>query len=97
MNAADALGTAGIAHRIRRDWGRMYVEADSPLVFDILSRVFGVQSVSPVRWIGESPTWRRNQWETVRSTEAVPTCSRTNGSISTRSRRVMPPVSRRRA
>ncbi len=54
-NAADALGAAGVAHRIRRDWGRMYVEADSPLVYDVLPRVFGVQSVSPVA----RRTWSR--------------------------------------
>jgi thiamine biosynthesis protein ThiI len=47
-NVVDALRAAGIEHRVRRDWGRMYVEAESPLLFDILPRVFGVQSVSPV-------------------------------------------------
>lgn len=48
QNMRDALTTAGIEHRIEAVWGRMFVRASSPLALPVLSRVFGISSVSLV-------------------------------------------------
>jgi tRNA uracil 4-sulfurtransferase len=47
-NMTDALRSAGIESRIEPIWGRMLVRASSPLAVPILSRVFGISSISPV-------------------------------------------------
>jgi thiamine biosynthesis protein ThiI len=48
QNLHDALVSSGIGGTIRRDWHRLYLEAESPLALDVVPRVFGVQSLSPV-------------------------------------------------
>jgi thiamine biosynthesis protein ThiI len=54
-NVVDALRRAGAAFRIHDDWGRMIVEVEgegrAPLA--LLSRVFGISSVSPAEAICE--------------------------------------------
>lgn len=47
-NLAKALERAAISHQIIRKWNRIFVHADSGGVVDVLTRVFGVQSVSPI-------------------------------------------------
>ncbi len=52
-NLKDGLAAEGIEASIRREWHRLYLEAESPLALDLATRVFGVQSVSAVqrrRW-----------------------------------------------
>ena len=51
--AEDALASHGIEGRVKRIWSRLFVTADDPAAGEVLSRIFGVQSVSParrVRW-----------------------------------------------
>ncbi len=55
-NLADALESAGVPHRIRRTWARIYVESPSDRVVEIGSRIFGFSAVS----IAE-----RRPWETL--------------------------------
>jgi thiamine biosynthesis protein ThiI len=55
-NVEDALDSTGIDHRMRRDRFRIYLEVDSPIALDVLTRVFGLQSYSPVK---------RVAWETL--------------------------------
>ncbi|HVS03710.1 MAG TPA: tRNA uracil 4-sulfurtransferase ThiI [Thermoanaerobaculia bacterium] len=52
-NLADALAAAGLPHRIQREWSRLFVEAPAAAA-EVLPRVFGVHSVSPV----ERRSWR---------------------------------------
>jgi len=52
-NIRDALAAHGIEHRLDRQWSRIVVDTDSPEAAAIVSRVFGVSSVSPV----ESHPW----------------------------------------
>jgi thiamine biosynthesis protein ThiI len=47
-NMRDALNSAGITFRIDAVWGRMFVRASSPMALTVLSRVFGISSVSTV-------------------------------------------------
>lgn len=47
-NIRDALDSAGIEHRVEPVWGRMFVRAASPMAVAVLSRVFGISSVSLV-------------------------------------------------
>jgi thiamine biosynthesis protein ThiI len=47
-NIRDALGSAGVAHTIEQQWGRIFVRADSPTALPVLSRVFGTSSLSTV-------------------------------------------------
>ncbi len=54
-NLADALGSAGIEHEIRRTWSRLYVESPSEGVAEVAARVFGVSAVSPA----EGWPWER--------------------------------------
>lgn len=45
----DALRAAGIEHRIHNEWSRLLVETEDPAALEVVSRVFGVHSVSPIR------------------------------------------------
>lgn len=57
-NVADALDTHGIAHRLERTWSRFYLEteaAEAAAAAEVLSRVFGLQSISEV----ERRSWER--------------------------------------
>jgi len=47
-NLKDALRTAGHDARVERTWSRLVVETDDDDAVDVCTRVFGVQSVSPV-------------------------------------------------
>ena len=47
-NLADALRSAGIAHRIRDTWNRLHVSAADPEAWRVMTQVFGIASVSPV-------------------------------------------------
>ncbi|MCI0435821.1 MAG: tRNA 4-thiouridine(8) synthase ThiI [Gemmatimonadetes bacterium] len=47
-NIADALDTHGIEHAIDVAWGRMFVRATDPAAPVLLSRIFGISSVSPI-------------------------------------------------
>jgi thiamine biosynthesis protein ThiI len=47
-NLEDALRSSGVAFEIRRAWSRLFVETDAPQAFEVLPRVFGVQSLSVV-------------------------------------------------
>jgi tRNA uracil 4-sulfurtransferase len=47
-NMGDALESAGIEHRIEPVWGRMFVRSASPMAVPVLTRVFGISSVSAV-------------------------------------------------
>jgi len=50
-NIADALTSQGIPHRLERTWSRFYVEIESAGIESaaaILSRVFGLQSISEI-------------------------------------------------
>jgi thiamine biosynthesis protein ThiI len=47
-NVRDALEMHGIAAQVRRTRNRVYVDAEGPRAVAALSRVFGVQSVSPL-------------------------------------------------
>jgi thiamine biosynthesis protein ThiI len=48
-NIAQALEAAEIEHRIRNEWSRLFVEAQSPEALEPLSRVFGIHSLSAIR------------------------------------------------
>ena len=65
-NLRDALAAAGIGGGIRRDWHRLYLEAESPIALDVVPRVFGVQSISPV----ERHPWTTLQ-DVVRAGESI--------------------------
>lgn len=47
-NAADALRSTGLDFAVRSGWTRLFVEAGDPRAIDVLARVFGVNSLSPV-------------------------------------------------
>jgi thiamine biosynthesis protein ThiI len=47
-NMQAALAGAGIAATIKREWSRLFVEAEDPRAAERLSRVFGISSLSPV-------------------------------------------------
>jgi len=47
-NIEDALRSEGISFELRRGWSRLFVEAESPQALEVISRVFGVQSLSVV-------------------------------------------------
>ncbi|MEO5510007.1 MAG: tRNA uracil 4-sulfurtransferase ThiI [Longimicrobiales bacterium] len=47
-NMRDALKSADVEHRIETQWGRVYVRADHALALPVLSRVFGLSSISAV-------------------------------------------------
>ncbi len=48
-NIEEALQAAGVRHRVRNEWSRLFVEADSPTALEPLTRVFGIHSLSAVR------------------------------------------------
>src|SRR5439155_3511156 len=53
-NIEEALNAAGIQHRVRNEWSRLFVEissrgADSAEALEPLTRVFGIHSLSAVR------------------------------------------------
>jgi len=52
-NLENAMASAGLEAHIERSWSRLTVETEDPAAVEICSRVFGVQSVSPVE---------RRQW-----------------------------------
>src|SRR5258708_3789389 len=52
-NVADALASHGIPHRLERTWSRIYLETPDAGAAEVLSRVFGLQSVS----IAEPRPW----------------------------------------
>lgn len=45
-NIEDALTSQGISHRLEKTWSRFYLETPDPRAADVLTRVFGLQSVS---------------------------------------------------
>jgi thiamine biosynthesis protein ThiI len=45
---SDALAASGAESRFHDEWGRIFVEASSLVVLDVLPRVWGVASISPV-------------------------------------------------
>jgi tRNA uracil 4-sulfurtransferase len=47
-NITDALRSAGIASRIEQSWARLFVHVDSPAALPVVSRVFGISSLSPI-------------------------------------------------
>lgn len=47
-NLADALRAAGHEARVERTWSRLVVETEDAAAVDVCTRVFGVQSASPV-------------------------------------------------
>jgi thiamine biosynthesis protein ThiI len=47
-NIEDALASEGVEARVRRTRNRLYVEAEGSDAADVLSRVFGIQSLSPL-------------------------------------------------
>ena len=52
-NIGDALASHGIPHRLERTWSRVYLETPDVGAAEVLSRVFGLQSVS----IAEPRPW----------------------------------------
>jgi tRNA uracil 4-sulfurtransferase len=50
-NIRDALGAAGVRHRIMPEWSRIFVQAESPAALSALSRVFGINSYSPIEQV----------------------------------------------
>lgn len=52
-NLADALTGAGLEHRIRRTWSRLYVESPSARVAEVAARVFGVSAIR----VAERRSW----------------------------------------
>jgi tRNA uracil 4-sulfurtransferase len=48
-NIEDALDRGDVRYRIDATWARMFVHADTPTALLLLTRVFGVSSVSPVQ------------------------------------------------
>jgi thiamine biosynthesis protein ThiI len=44
----DALGAAGVAFRVRDEWGRIFVETSGRAALDVLPRVFGIASLSEI-------------------------------------------------
>jgi thiamine biosynthesis protein ThiI len=48
-NIEQALDAAEIEHRVRREWSRLFVEAESQGASEVLSRVFGIHSFSAIR------------------------------------------------
>jgi thiamine biosynthesis protein ThiI len=53
-NLKDALKAGGHGGRVERTWSRLTIETDDPTAVETCSRVFGVQSLSPVE---------RHPWE----------------------------------
>ena len=48
-NLRDALRSAGVRHRLRPGWSRLFVETDDPAAaLDASARVFGLSSLSPI-------------------------------------------------
>ena len=47
-NLRDALNAAGASSRVQSEWGRVYVELDSPAAVPVIGRVFGISSYSIV-------------------------------------------------
>jgi thiamine biosynthesis protein ThiI len=48
-NIESALGSAGLVYKLRRQWSRFFVETPYERALDVLSRVFGINSLSVVR------------------------------------------------
>lgn len=47
-NLEDALASEGIPNRVERAWAHLYLEGEDPRVREVLPRVFGIQTFSPV-------------------------------------------------
>ncbi len=47
-NLRDALDATGVPAEVDRRWSRLFVEADDERAFEVLGRVFGLSSYSPV-------------------------------------------------
>lgn len=47
-NLGDALRSDGIEHRIFEEWGRLYIRASSPAALPLITRIFGISSISAV-------------------------------------------------
>ncbi len=47
-NLRDALDATGVEAEVDRQWSRMFVEAEDERAFEVLGRVFGLSSYSPV-------------------------------------------------
>ncbi|HYU34935.1 MAG TPA: THUMP domain-containing protein [Thermoanaerobaculia bacterium] len=47
-NIEDALASHGIPYRLEKTWSRFYLETPEPQAIEVLTRVFGLQSVSVV-------------------------------------------------
>jgi thiamine biosynthesis protein ThiI len=54
-NIQDALTSHGIPHRLERTWSRSYLETPDMAAAEVLTRVFGLQSVS----VAEPRPWER--------------------------------------
>ncbi len=52
-NLRDGMRAAGIPYRIKSEWSRLYVDSDHPGALDVLQRIFGIESLSPVEWACE--------------------------------------------
>jgi len=50
-NIRDALGSAGIQHELDIGWSRIQVRARTPGALDVLGRVFGISSFSPIEGV----------------------------------------------
>ncbi|MGH7504374.1 MAG: tRNA uracil 4-sulfurtransferase ThiI [Longimicrobiales bacterium] len=47
-NIRDALWSAGIRHEVEPAWGRVFVRAESATALPVLSRIFGISSLSAI-------------------------------------------------
>jgi thiamine biosynthesis protein ThiI len=50
-NLEDALGSAGLRHRVSEQWGRMYVRVESAAALSSIVRVFGISSCSLIEGV----------------------------------------------
>lgn len=47
-NIREALKNNGIVGKVQQEWGRIYVESDSAQAIEILKKIYGIRSFSPV-------------------------------------------------
>ncbi|MBF0441784.1 MAG: tRNA 4-thiouridine(8) synthase ThiI [Oligoflexales bacterium] len=48
-----ALKRSQVEFRIRREWNRLFIEVSSEEAVSVLSRIFGIGSISPVEYVGK--------------------------------------------